>query len=428
MNMKLTRKNGFIRMYILWIMCSILTVFPGCEENTFPVSPLPEEFDMIPPSDVSLLTAVAGDGRVTLNWGAPPERNIAAIYVTNRNDGTEKKLAGDALEAEFTGLNNYVTQNFVVKTENDKGLLSFGAEINAIPYAVDNVKPSPVTNLMGFKLNETSALATWTNPADADLAQILVRMGNESVTVGRENSYAIIQGNVSSGLQVSAVDFSGNVSDVVTAAVNKDMVKIKGSDDGEYETLEMILDPSVVIIDQYRITYGETESIVSVADASFRIPMQALQSLWREPVRVGLISSSVLVTEYSYAHHNDIPGTIRAPFYERAEGSINTEGDMRNIGSIENGTTCWYNVNIKEEGYYGIIAYEARPSGTAQYEIYLDGTLRATGSVGGTDGWSNFQPFEGPNDIYFNEGLHELSIKFLNGGANYEKFLFTKTN
>ncbi|MDR0575667.1 MAG: hypothetical protein LBG96_16875 [Tannerella sp.] len=205
------------------VLAVFLLSFTGCKENRFPVSPLPEEFEMIPPSDVCLLTASSGDAKVTLKWGLPPERNISAIYVTNLNTYSEKKLTGDAMEVEFSGLANFIAQNFIVKVENDKGLISFGVKISAIPFSTDNEKPAAVTNLTGFKLSANSALAAWTNPTDIDLAQIEVSLGNEKVTVPRESNYVLIEGDVKNTLNVYAIDFSGNRSEVTQTSVDKDM-------------------------------------------------------------------------------------------------------------------------------------------------------------------------------------------------------------
>ncbi|GHT61701.1 hypothetical protein AGMMS50239_13180 [Bacteroidia bacterium] len=384
---------------------------------------------MIPPNDVGLLTATPGDAKVSLKWGPPPERNIAAIYVKNINTNTEKKLGGDATEVEFIGLTNFTAQDFIIKTENDKGLLSFGAKISAIPFSTDNVKPGKVINLMGFKLNATSALATWNNPADIDLAQIEVTLGNEKVTVPRESNYALIDGDVNNPLNVYAIDFSGNRSEVTSALVDKNMVAIAGTDNGEYETLTMTLDPSVVIIDEYRITYaGGTVITASVADGTCHIPMADLQatSVWKQPIKVGLVSNGKLVTEYDYYAYNDIAGTIRAAFFDTKENNVNIEGDMRNIGSLGNGSVTTYNVHVSETGTYSVTAYQARPDGSSTYEIYMDDVLLGTGTVGGTGNWGPpYNPFPGPDNLNFEAGEHVLKIIF-RGSGNYEKFLFTK--
>jgi hypothetical protein len=421
-----TEKQGFFRVGLLAVFFCILI---GCEENRFPVSPLPETFEMIPPSDVSLLTASAGDSKVLLKWGAPPERNISSIYVKNLNTDSEMKLAGDATEVEFSGLTNFITQDFIIKTENDKGLLSFGAKISSIPFSTDNVKPNPVTDLLGFRLSATSALAAWTNPTDIDLAQIEVNLGNEKVTVPRESNYALIDGDVSQGLKIYAIDFSGNRSEVAETVVDKDMVSITGTDDGEYETLKMTLDPAVVIIDQYRITYADNTVITaSAAEGTCRVPMADIQTtaLWKQPIKVGLVSNGNLVTEYDYYAYNDIAGTIRAAFYDATENSVNIEGDMRNIGGLGNGSATIYNVHVSEAGTYSVTAYQARPDGSSTYEIYMDDVLLGTGTVNGTGNWGPpYNPFPGPNDLYFEAGEHVLKVIF-KGSGNYEKFLFTK--
>jgi hypothetical protein len=427
--------NNYSRKIILPISCIIFLIatFFGCKENEFPISPLPEEFEMIPPSDVSLLRATAADAKVILYWGAPPETNIVSIEVKNLNDGIEKKLEGNAREVEMTGLTNFESYEFLVKTVNDKGLISYGATVKAIPFSMDNVKPAPVTDLLGFKLDESSVMATWKNPVDEDLAGIIVYLGgNDSVSVDRESTYAIISGPVNEKVRVYAVDFSGNYSDINETTADKSMVTIKGSDDGNDETLRMILNPAVTIIDEFVVFWADNKEMRTTAtDPVFIIPMGDLgpTSVWKAPVRVGLISQGVLVTEYEYYPYNDIAGTIRATFYDRSEGNINIEGDMRNIGSLGDGTTTWYNVQISESGTYGVTAYCARPDGTARYQIYIDDVaISSPGEVYGTGGWSNFTPWDGPQDLQFEEGNHTLKIVFLNGGANYEKFLFKKIN
>jgi hypothetical protein len=411
-----------------WLVLLVLFMY-GCEENEFPVSPLPEVFEMIPPSDVGLLTAIAGDAEVLLKWGLPPEKNISAIYVKNVNTDTEKKLQGDAVEVGFTGLTNFVSQDFVVRTENDKGLLSLGAKITSVPFSSDEVKPAPVTGLMGFKLTAASALATWNNPSDVDLARIVITMGNETLAVPRESSYAIIGGDASKGLRVQAVDFSGNFSDVAETAVDRDMVKITGSDDGVEETLYMELDPSVVIIDGYRVTCADgTVASVSASRGVCKIPLSALEAtaIWKQPIKIGLISNGQLVTEYDYYAYNNIAGTLRAPFYDRSEGSVNIEGDMRNVGSLGDGSVLYYDVVVRESGTYSVVAYQARPDGSSAYEIYMDDVLLGRGTAGSSGNWGPpYNPFPGPTDLAFEAGSHVLKIRF-GGSGNYQKFVFSK--
>ena len=430
-NLHKREKSLWELKFVLFLFFGIILI--GCEENKFPVSPLPEEFEMIPPSDVSLLTATAGDAKVTLNWGAPPETNIVSITIKNLNDGTEKKLDGNTHETEMTGLVNFDSYEFMVKTENDKGLISYGARVKAIPFSIDQVKPAPVSNLLGFKLDERSALATWTNPTDKDLAHIVVYLGaNDSVSVSRESTFAIISGPVNQKLRVRAVDFSGNYSDINETLADKDMVEILGTDDGTDETIQMVMNPAVTIIDEFIVSWAtDQEGRTPASNPVFKIPMADLQptAMWKAPIKVGLVSEGIVVTEYEYYPYNDIAGTIRATFFDRSEGSINIEGDMRNIGSLSDGTTIWQDVQISETGTYGVTAFCARPDGTARYQIYIDDVaVSSPGEVHGTGGWSNFTPWEGPQDLHFEKGKYTLKIVFLNGGANYEKFLFTKIN
>ncbi len=424
--MKRLHNNCCFRV-IFFHFCLFLVAWlalTGCEEREFPVTPQPEKFAQVPPSDVSLLKASGEDQAVAISWSSPPEDNIVKIHIKNVNDGTETVLDGKAVNTVFTNLTNLVTYTFVVKTENDKGLVSYGVNVSAIPFKPDHINPSTVTDLLGFVINDGAALATWQNPADPDLSHIVVYLGNDSVSVSSKNNYAIIRGDIKEGLIVKAVDLSGNYSDPLATSVDKKMISISGSDDGDNETIFLRMDPAVVIIDQYQISWGaDKKEVISATSASYEIPLSDL--VWLDPVKVGLMSNEALVTEYQYDHHNTLPGTIRAAYFDSAVGTIATESDMRNIGSIDDNESCSYNIKVNDTGSYSLTAYESRPDGTARYEVYIDGVLTGNGTVGGTGAWDQFQPFDGPV-MGLTEGQHVMTIKFLNGGANYQKFLFKK--
>ena len=90
----------------------------SCDENKFPVTPVPDQFEFIPPNDVNMLSAKGGDGQISLTWDAAVENTLKAVHVTNQNTGEEKVLPGTANEVTFTGLTNYEKYTFF--SENRK--------------------------------------------------------------------------------------------------------------------------------------------------------------------------------------------------------------------------------------------------------------------------------------------------------------------
>ena len=110
-------------------LVSLSFVMQSCDENKFPVTPVPDQFEFIPPNDVNMLSAKGGDGQISLTWDAAVENTLKAVHVTNQNTGEEKVLPGTANEVTFTGLTNYEKYTFLVKTESLQEQLSYGATL-----------------------------------------------------------------------------------------------------------------------------------------------------------------------------------------------------------------------------------------------------------------------------------------------------------
>jgi hypothetical protein len=416
-NKKIT---SFLTVFFIIFLMSLVS----CDKREFSVTPLPEQFGYIPPSDVSLLKATGGNQMVALHWSTPPEDNIVKIHIININNNTEKVVDGKATDDTLSNLTNLVLYNLVVKAENNIGLISQGAKISAKPFQPDVIKPSPVTNLIGFILNDGAALATWVNPVDADLSHLTVALGSDTIVVSSPINYTIIKGNIQNNIIVKAVDLSGNYSEATITSVSENMISILGSDDGVNETIALVMSPSVKIIDSYKIQWAVDKSaVIPSSTSSYTFPLADMA--WLDPITVSLMSNGDVVNNYQFDHHNSLPGTIRAAYYDSKVGAINIEGDYTDIGSINDGYSATYNIMVNETNLYELTAFEANPSDIRKYEVYIDGILTGNGSVGNTGGWSNFQPFLGPT-LTLIKGKHSMTIKFINGGANYQKFFFKK--
>ncbi len=426
---------------------AVLILFPflwqACAENEFPVSPLPETFEFIPPNDVNLLTATGGDQKVTLKWGENINNDLKAIHIKNLNTGKEETVQGNVSEAVITGLTNLVKYTFEVKTENNQELLSYGTTISAKPFVHDNVKPGIVTDLRGFKLNATTALAAWANPADNDLDRIVVYLGKDSIVVSSTLSFGSIRGNLTDKVIVRAVDLSGNYSDPVETVADKDLVEISGYDDGTTQTIRLYKDPVITVVDEYVISYFDsethikgpleeiTEYAMSMDDGrNLWLDDAKTKPTWLEPIKIKLMYEGSEVSTSNYYAYNDIPGSVFATHFTAKSEAIQREGEgngfTSNIGWLSDNLFCEYDINVLEDGEYTVVAYGSRPdSNTGKYDVAIDGTVLAQGEITGQNGWGNYAPFTGP-DINLEKGKHKLRINFTTGNNNYRKFVFIK--
>ena len=305
-------------------LVSLSFVMQSCDENKFPVTPVPDQFEFIPPNDVNMLSAKGGDGQISLTWDAAVENTLKAVHVTNQNTGEEKVLPGTANEVTFTGLTNYEKYTFLVKTESLQEQLSYGATISAKPFVADNIKPGVVVNLVGYKLGDNTAFVVWESPEDNDIEKFIIALGTETITVDAETTYGTIYGNLSQPLKVYAVDYSGNTSDAAETMANAAVVTIDGFDDGDTETVQIHKDPIISAVDGYVITYFGQEYRSEVSplpevysqtmpvdnDQPLWLDGDKTQGSWLEPVKVTLLSGGKEISTYEYLTYNNIPGTL----------------------------------------------------------------------------------------------------------------------
>lgn len=438
---------------IIWMILPLLSlsfVLQACDENKFPVSPVPEQFKFIPPGDVNMLAAKGGDGQVTLTWDAALENTLKAIHVINKNTGEEKVVSGTASEVSFIGLTNYEKYTFLVRTESLQEQLSYGATISAKPFTHDNVKPGKVINLIGYKLGDNIAFAVWENPEDIDIEKFVITLGNESVIVDGEATYGTIHGDLNQALKVYAVDYSGNMSDVAETMANAAVVTINGFDNGETETLRIHKDPVISVIDGYVITYfnQEYKSNVSPLPELYTqtMPVDNGQKLWLddaktkgswlEPVKVTLLSGGKAVSTYEYLTYNNIPGTLmltHATFLNEEGVNVKRNNDGQsfnsNLGNFENKGSLpiygLYDINVCEDGDYETAMWFSN-NGSKTYTITIDNGPAIEGQTAtGSSGWDNYIEAPGPV-LTLTKGKHQMRVELPSGGHNFKKLVFRK--
>lgn len=441
-------KRHFNSIILLLLLLSVSLL--SCSENKFPVSDLPEQFEFIPPDDVSMLIAQGGDGQITLVWSTSTNNDLKAIHVTNQNTGEKQILPGDAHEVTFSGLTNYEKYTFVIHTENQYDQLSYGVAISAKPFILDDVKPGKVLNLIGYKLSANMAFAVWDSPADIDIKAYVVTLGNASVTVNEDTRYAAIEGDLNEKLKVQAIDYSDNMSEPVETVANADVVSIEGYDDGTVEYIRIHKDPIITAVDGYRITYFDQkyESNESPLPETFTqtMPVDNNQPLWLDgaktqgswltPVTITLLSGGKEISSFEYLTYNNIPGTLMLTHAsilneEGVNVKRNNDGTSfnSNLGNFTGDGKLpiygIYDINVLEDGEYATTMWFSFSSNNT-YKISIDDGPAIEGKTqGGTDNWDNYVEAPGPT-LSLTKGKHQLRVEFPTGGNNFKKLIFTK--
>jgi chitodextrinase len=99
------------------------------------------------PSEVSSLSATAGDTEISLSWDDPSESDLDHIKITwSPEDGESqpKTVSAGTESATLTGLNNGTEYTFIVKTIDGAGNTSAGITTNA---TADGTPPGEVSNI-----------------------------------------------------------------------------------------------------------------------------------------------------------------------------------------------------------------------------------------------------------------------------------------
>lgn len=155
-----------------------LLLFFGCE-NAGNMAEKPEEIDTTPPSEVSNLSAVSGEGKVILSWTKPQDDDFDHVTITFGSGGTVGSSFTGTISAtgtEINGLTNGVEYSFVVTAVDSVGNKSDGKTVTGIP--CDVTAPGEVSDLRAETADGTVTL-TWTNPPESDFAGCEIWYGTD---------------------------------------------------------------------------------------------------------------------------------------------------------------------------------------------------------------------------------------------------------
>jgi uncharacterized repeat protein (TIGR02543 family) len=112
--------------------------------------------DTTPPSNVTGLTATAGDGQVVLTWNEPSESDFAKVSISGTGFTTVEVSKGTTSKT-ITGLTNSTLYTFTVKSIDTTGNISSGISKDATPIA-----GTPTTYTVTFHSNGGSTVSTIT--------------------------------------------------------------------------------------------------------------------------------------------------------------------------------------------------------------------------------------------------------------------------
>jgi len=158
--------------------------------------------DTTPPSNVTGLTATAGDGQVVLAWAEPSESDFAKVSISGIGFTTVEVLKGTTSKT-ITGLTNSTLYTFTIKSIDTTGNISSGASKDATPIA-----GTPTTYTVTFHSNGGSTVSTITG---VTTRSTITQPGNPTQT-----GYTFVAWYKESGL-TNAWNFG---SDTVTSDVN----------------------------------------------------------------------------------------------------------------------------------------------------------------------------------------------------------------
>ncbi|MFP5372120.1 MAG: fibronectin type III domain-containing protein, partial [Actinomycetes bacterium] len=167
--------------------------------------------DLTPPAAPTGLTAVRGDGRVTLSWTGNAEPDLANYRVLR--DGTEVATVTGTTHVD-TGLTNGTTYTYrLVAVDTHGNRSSASAAVLGTP--ADLTAPAPPTGLTALRGDGRVSLS-WTANAEPDLASYrLMRDGVEIAVVAAGTTSHVDAGltnDATYGYTLAAVDTSGNRS------------------------------------------------------------------------------------------------------------------------------------------------------------------------------------------------------------------------
>jgi uncharacterized protein len=116
---RLNQKVTFVTKVLLFNVASLLFISCGKSTDT-------DKSDTIPPVEITNIYGVPGDGKITLSWMDPADKDLKEIEITYSSKDTIIKIAKRVQTTIIKGLTNGTSYIFTLKTVDENGNKSAG--------------------------------------------------------------------------------------------------------------------------------------------------------------------------------------------------------------------------------------------------------------------------------------------------------------
>ena len=146
--------------------------------------------DTLAPGEVSTFNVDAENGKAILTWTNPADSDFAGTKLSMSpaigNLATEQTFGSGVTTFTVTGLTDYQSYTFTIKTFDKSGNLSEGKKIEGA--VKDSVAPGEVSSF-NVDAKNGKAVLTWTNPADGDFAGTKLSMSPAAGNLATEQTF-----------------------------------------------------------------------------------------------------------------------------------------------------------------------------------------------------------------------------------------------
>lgn len=145
----------------------------GGVSNGVSTTAKPTPVDRTPPAEVTNLSSLSDNGKITLSWIKPSDVDLAGYELSYKPGDVTISLDNDVESYAIEGLTNGTEYTFVLKTKDLVNNISLGSIIKATPTEGDNIPPAEVSDVtFSGDYGEQQFTAVWANPLDTDFQEV----------------------------------------------------------------------------------------------------------------------------------------------------------------------------------------------------------------------------------------------------------------
>ncbi len=184
-------ENGVTYYYAIFAYDEVPNYSPAAEAAATPA-------DTTAPAAPANFQAISGDEQIALSWSNPADDDFAGVNVVRKADGFPTSMDDGVVVYSGTGtslldvnLRNNESYYYAIFAKDEVPNLSASALSSAIP--ADVTAPAAVSDFAAASGDE-QVLLSWKNPADTDLASVIVVRGEGMPPVSPDEGVTIYAG------------------------------------------------------------------------------------------------------------------------------------------------------------------------------------------------------------------------------------------